>query len=100
MPKTRPAKVRQTALGSARASRGVTQAELARRAKMTQSEISRVELRRDCLVSTLQRYATALDGELRLSVQIERTIVPGDAPMSGCRGTQYLSRDAVKTAVP
>jgi len=71
-----PAKVRKTVLSVLRTQRGVTQAELARRAKMTQSEISRVELRSDCLVSTLQRYAAALDGELQLSVQIDGRSYP------------------------
>jgi len=70
------AKPKLTTLGTLRTSLGVTQTELARRAKMTQSEISRVELRTDCLVSTLQRYAEALDGELQLSVQIDGRSYP------------------------
>jgi predicted transcriptional regulator len=63
-------------LGRLRTSLGITQQELGRRAKMTQSEISRVELRSDCLVSTLQRYAEALDGELQLCVQIDGRSYP------------------------
>jgi transcriptional regulator with XRE-family HTH domain len=54
-----------------RAQRGLTQAKLARRAKITQSEVSRTELRDDCLVSTLERYAAALGGKLLLHVEID-----------------------------
>ena len=54
-----------------RAQRGLTQAKFARRAKITQSEVSRTELRDDCLVSTLERYAAALGGKLLLHVEID-----------------------------
>ena len=54
-----------------RTRRGLTQAKLARRAKITQSEVSRTELRDDCLVSTLERYAAALGGKLLLHVEID-----------------------------
>ena len=49
----------------------LTQAQIAKRAKMTQSDVSRSEQRTDCLVSTLERYAKALGGRLRLVVEID-----------------------------
>ncbi len=45
---------------------GVTQAEVAEKAKMTQGELSRTERREDHLVSTLHRYVRALGGELKI----------------------------------
>ena len=43
-----------------------TQEEIARLAGMDQSEISRVEQRDDLKLSTLRRYATALDAEIEI----------------------------------
>ena len=54
-----------------REQRGLTQEKLARRAKITQSEVSRTELRDDCLVSTLERYVTALGGKMFIAVEID-----------------------------
>jgi len=65
----RSSKGRKSPLRALRTSLGITQEELARRAKMTQSEISRVELRSDCLISTLRRYLAALDCDLQISAQ-------------------------------
>lgn len=45
---------------------GVTQAEVAEKAQMTQGELSRTERREDHLVSTLRRYVRALGGELKV----------------------------------
>lgn len=45
---------------------GVTQAEVAEKAEMTQGELSRTERREDHLVSTLRRYVRALGGELKV----------------------------------
>jgi len=59
-----------------REKRGLTQEKLAKRAKITQSEVSRTELREDCLVSTLERYAAALGGELLLHVKIDGQLYP------------------------
>ena len=49
---------------------GLTQEKVAKRAKIPQTAVSRTELRDDCLVSTLERYATALGGELLLHIKI------------------------------
>jgi len=43
-----------------------TQEEIAKAAGMDQSEISRVEQRADLRLSTLRRYAKALDAELEI----------------------------------
>jgi predicted transcriptional regulator len=45
----------------------VTQAELARSAEMTQSELSRLESRADHRVSSLKRYIAALGGEIEIT---------------------------------
>jgi DNA-binding Xre family transcriptional regulator len=46
----------------------LTQQDVAHAAAMTQSELSRLESRSDCRVSTLRRYAEALGGELEVTV--------------------------------
>ena len=45
----------------------LTQEELADRLSVAQSNISRLERRRDMLISTLQEVVRALGGELRLT---------------------------------
>jgi ribosome-binding protein aMBF1 (putative translation factor) len=45
---------------------GKTQEELAEALRKAQSEISRIESRSDYRLSTLQRYVTALGGELEI----------------------------------
>lgn len=48
----------------------LTQQQVAERADMTQSELSRLESRADLRVSTLRRYVEALGGELEISVTV------------------------------
>lgn len=67
---------RKLTLALLRGSRGLTQAQIAEKAKISQSEVSRAEQRSDCLVSTLERYAAALDGELLLYVKIDGRTYP------------------------
>lgn len=43
---------------------GKTQVQLARKAKMSQADLSKAERRSDHLLSTLRRYVEALGGEL------------------------------------
>ena len=43
---------------------GKTQVQLARKAKMSQADLSKTERRTDHLLSTLRRYVEALGGEL------------------------------------
>lgn len=48
----------------------LTQQQVADKAEMTQSELSRMESRGDHRVSTLRRYVEALGGELEISVVV------------------------------
>ena len=45
---------------------GRTQGEIARRVSMTQSQLSRVEARKDHLTSTLRKYVRALGGRIEV----------------------------------
>lgn len=80
-----PPKNRKLGLATLRGSQGLTQTQLAKRAKITQSEVSRAELRSDCLVSTLERYASALGGELLLYVEIDGRRYPVAMPSDEAR---------------
>ena len=71
-----PRKDRKLPLAFLRGRKGLTQAQIAKRAKISQSEISRAELRSDCLVSTLERYAKALGGELQLTIELDGRSYP------------------------
>jgi predicted transcriptional regulator len=53
-------------LRTLREAAGITQAELAERTKMDQSQISRLERQGDTRLSILKRYVEALGGELNL----------------------------------
>lgn len=48
----------------------LTQQQVADKAEMTQSELSRLESRGDHRVSTLRRYVEAMGGELEISVVV------------------------------
>lgn len=65
-----PDRERKLTLSILRKSQDLTQAQIAERAGISQSEISRAEQRSDCLLSTIDRYAKALGGELRIAVRI------------------------------
>lgn len=54
------------ALARLRRKMGLTQVEMARRIGISQSDLSKLERRRDVRLSTLSAYATALGGRLRL----------------------------------
>ena len=71
-----PTRERKLGLAALRGSLGLTQVQLAAKAKLTQSDVSRAESRSDCLVSTLDRYAKALGGELHLLVKIDGRSYP------------------------
>ena len=71
-----PIEGRRLGLTALRGSQGLTQAQFAARAGLSQEEVSRVESRGDCLVSALERYARALGGELSLSVKIDGRSYP------------------------
>ncbi|MGH8935727.1 MAG: helix-turn-helix domain-containing protein [Acidimicrobiia bacterium] len=56
----------QLGLSDLRRRRGFTQTDLAERIGISQSDLSKLERRRDWRLSTLLRYLAALDGRLRL----------------------------------
>lgn len=58
---------RELSLRELREMTGKTQVQLARVTHIAQSELSRLERRDDCLVSTLRRYVEALGGELEVT---------------------------------
>lgn len=62
---------RKFKLAQIREQLGITQQELAARAGLDQSAVSRLELQDDCLISTLERYAEALGGELVVCMRID-----------------------------
>ena len=75
-------------LRSVREAVGKTQVEVAADATMDQSDISRLESRKDfedCLVSTLRRYLATLGGELELVAAFgdRRIILSGSQSSSG-----------------
>ena len=65
---------RKVPLATLRKSRRLTQSYVAAEGGMTQSEVSRTEQRSDCLVSTLERYAKALGGQLRLVIDFDDSV--------------------------
>lgn len=69
---------------------GKTQVEVAADSSMDQSDVSRLEGRKDfedCLVSTLRRYVAALGGELELVAAFgDRKIIIAGAETSPERG--------------
>jgi hypothetical protein len=62
-------------LRSLRESLGKTQGELARKASMSQPQLSRVEARADHLISTLRKYVQALGGEIEVIALVDGTRV-------------------------
>jgi hypothetical protein len=57
-------RTRATNLRGLREGAGKTQAEIARRTAMSQPQLSRLESRKDHLISTLRKYVRALGGEI------------------------------------
>jgi predicted transcriptional regulator len=55
---------------------GVTQEELANRIKVSQSQLSRLERRKDSRLSTIRRYVEAMGGELEITAVIRGKRVP------------------------
>lgn len=56
-------------LSDLRQAMGLTQVELAGRVGMSQSDLSKLERRRDVRLSTLRAYAKALGGRLRILIE-------------------------------
>ena len=53
-----------------RESLGKTQDEMARLAEVSQSQLSKIERRKDHLISTLRRYVRALGGDLEVTAVV------------------------------
>ena len=58
---------RTVTLAALRRDLGLTQAQVARRLRMTQSDVSKLERRENVRLSTLQAYARALGGQLTVT---------------------------------
>jgi hypothetical protein len=58
-------------LRSLRESTGKTQGEVARKTAMSQPQLSRMEARRDHLMSTLRRYVQALGGDIEVVAHLD-----------------------------
>jgi predicted transcriptional regulator len=55
---------------------GRTQGDVAKRVSMTQSQLSRVEARRDHLTSTLRRFVRALGGQIEIVAVVKGARIP------------------------
>lgn len=75
-----PVKDRKLGLAALRGSQALTQTQLAVKAGLSQGEVSRAESRVDCLVSTLKRYAQALDGATGWAVAVDPRVPTLQAP--------------------
>lgn len=63
-----PTRPRRATLAELRIARGLSQAALGAQLGMNQSEVSRLERRRDMRLSTLRGYLQAIGGQLRMMV--------------------------------
>jgi Helix-turn-helix domain len=63
-----PTRPRKATLGELRLARGLSQAAVGAKLGMNQSEVSRLERRRDMRLSTLRSYVDALGGRIRTLV--------------------------------
>ena len=66
-----PRRLRETGLAKLRRERGLTQAQVADRLGMSQSDFSKLERRRDVRLSTLRSWVAALGGRLRLLIEAD-----------------------------
>jgi DNA-binding Xre family transcriptional regulator len=64
-------RLRETGLAELRREQGLSQAQVADRAGMSQSDLSKLERRRDARLSTLRTWVGALGGRLRLLIEID-----------------------------
>jgi DNA-binding XRE family transcriptional regulator len=76
-------------LAEIRRSLGLTQAEVARRAGMSQSDLSKFERRADVRLGTLRDYAAAIGGRVRVTIEVSERAVeisPPSEPAPAARG--------------
>jgi predicted XRE-type DNA-binding protein len=87
-----PSEPPTTTLLQLRTARGMSQAAIGTHLGMNQSEVSRLERRRDMRLSTLRSYVEALGGRLRLTAMLSdrnrqvELVVGGSGPHSGPDG--------------
>jgi DNA-binding XRE family transcriptional regulator len=70
-------------LAQARLRAGLTQTEVGHRMGISQSDVSKLERRRDARVSTLRAYVQALGGRLLLSLELPRDARPRPLLLGG-----------------
>lgn len=87
-------------LAGARGERGVSQTELAKRMKVSQANISRIEREGDIHLSTLAGYVGALGGELKIEAVFGNRSVSlvGAAPRRATRKKQTPARASTAAA--
>ncbi len=73
-----PKRISAASLRRLRESLGLTQQDIATATGMQQSEVSRLERRGDCHVSTLRRIITALGGKLEIVARLGAKRFPLD----------------------
>ncbi len=66
-----------------REARGLSQTELARRLGVSQKRVSAIERAHDLNLSTLQRYVSALGGQLKADVEFEGETIALTPPRRG-----------------
>jgi hypothetical protein len=71
-----------------------TQVSIARRLKVRQHGVSKIEQRTDMLLSTLRGYVRALDGELHLVVKFKGRPAVRLTEIGGIGGSRKLSSDS------
>lgn len=79
-------------LADARRRAKLTQTEVGRRMGISQSDVSKLERRGDVRVSTLQAYARALGGQLRISLRLPGESADHPLQLLESRRTVYGSR--------
>ncbi len=78
-----PTKPRSTTLSELRTAQGLSQAAVGAHLGMNQSEVSRLERRRDMRLSTLRSYVEAVGGWLRLVVTLSESAQQVDLVVGG-----------------
>lgn len=88
-------------LAECRRSLGLTQAAVAERVRMSQSDLSKFERRADVRLGTLRDYAAAVGGRVRVTIEVAGRVVeiaPGTAPSSAAAGGIRRRRVPAKQA--
>jgi hypothetical protein len=92
---TWPISPRSSTLSELRTARGLSQATVGAHLGMNQSEVSRLERRRDMRLSTLRSYVEAVGGWLRLVVTLSDSARPVDLVVGASGPTGPLENEQV-----